>query len=34
MMLVGEVYVHGAMDGEAMEKLDAGEYKLQDFILI
>jgi len=32
--LIGEAYIHGIMEGEAMEKLDKGNFKLQHFIMI
>ena len=32
--LLGEAYIHGNMEGEVMEKLDKGNFKLQDFIMI
>ncbi|KAE8447560.1 hypothetical protein EG329_010690 [Mollisiaceae sp. DMI_Dod_QoI] len=32
--LVGEAYVHGVMDGEIIEKLNAGEYKIQELSII
>jgi hypothetical protein len=31
---VGEAYMHGIMDGEAMEELTAGDYKLEEFSII
>ena len=31
--LVGACYVHGIMDGEAMEELQTGKYELQDFVI-
>lgn len=30
--VVGETYVHGLMEGEAVEKLTAGEYCVEDFV--
>jgi len=32
--LIGEAYIHGIMKGEVMEKLDKGNFKLQDFVMI
>jgi len=32
--LIDEAYIHGIMEGEAMEGLDKGNFKLQDFIMI
>jgi hypothetical protein len=32
--LIGEAYIHGNMEGEAIEKLDEGNFKLQNFIMI
>ena len=31
--LIGEAYVYGIMDGEAMQDLEAGKYHEQDFVL-
>ncbi|KAK4542308.1 hypothetical protein LTR36_006961 [Oleoguttula mirabilis] len=31
--MIGPAYVHGFMDGEAIEGLDKGEYELRDFII-
>jgi hypothetical protein len=31
--LVGESYIQGVMDGEAMEGLKGGQYKLEDFVI-
>jgi hypothetical protein len=31
--LIGEAYIYGAMEGEAIEMLDEGNFKLQDFIM-
>jgi hypothetical protein len=28
--LVGECYVHGLMNGEAMKKVESGEYKVKE----
>ncbi|PMD19501.1 hypothetical protein NA56DRAFT_647209 [Hyaloscypha hepaticicola] len=33
-ILIGESYIHGMMDGEAIDKLDKGEYKLQKITLV
>lgn len=30
--VVGEAYVHGLMEGEAIEGLTAGEYCVEDFV--
>ncbi len=32
--IVGDSYIHGIMDGEAMARLDAGDYELQDFTIV
>jgi len=32
-VLVGEAYVHGIMDGEVIEGLTEGVYKLREFLL-
>ena len=32
--LIGEAYVHGLMDGEAMKGVEAGEYSMRDFGII
>jgi hypothetical protein len=32
--LIGESYIHGMMDGEVIDKLDKGEYKLQKITLV
>jgi hypothetical protein len=32
-LFVGACYVHGIMDGEAMQELHAGKYQLQDFVI-
>ncbi|CAG8977481.1 hypothetical protein HYALB_00013036, partial [Hymenoscyphus albidus] len=31
--LVGEAYIHGMMDGQAIEKLENGEFKMQRFLI-
>lgn len=33
-ILIGESYIHGIMDGEAIDKLDAGEYELKEITLV
>jgi hypothetical protein len=33
-ILISESYIHGMMDGEAIDKLDKGEYKLQKITLV
>jgi hypothetical protein len=33
-ILIGESCIHGMMDGEAIDKLDKGEYKLQKITLV
>jgi hypothetical protein len=33
-VLVGETYVHGIMDGEVIERLTKGVYKLREFLLL
>lgn len=32
--IIGDSYIHGIMDGEAMARLEAGDYELQDFTIV
>jgi len=32
-LMIGPVYVHGFMDGEAIDRFVAGKYTLQEFII-
>jgi hypothetical protein len=32
-MFIGEAYVDGFMGGEALQELEQGVYKVQDFVL-
>jgi hypothetical protein len=31
---VGEAYIHGIMEGEAIDALEAGQYSLKDFVIV
>jgi hypothetical protein len=31
---VGETYIHGIMEGEAINALEAGQYSLKDFVIV
>ena len=33
-LILGDCYVHGIMHGEAMDRLDEGQYQEQDFVLV